>query len=199
MRARMVRRRADPASRRTGRTPARSESRTVSGARVRIGVAWTERGTQDSNLESPVLETGALSNLASAPGGPILETFLESPFQRGCGGIGRRAGLRSRWGDTRGGSSPFSRMNQDCLKLTTYCAERDRVGRRLVSDALVEAYARHELATSVLLRGVEGFGKRDRIQTQRVLTLSENLPVVTAAVDTRARIERALDDLTAVL
>src|SRR5947209_18661200 len=135
-----------------------------------------------------------------ARAGPILEGFrLEAPFQRGCGGIGRRAGLRSRWGDTRGGSSPFSRMNQDCLKLTTYCAERDRVGGRLVADALVEAYARHGLATSVLLRGVEGFGKRDRIQTQRVLTLSENLPVVTAAVDTRARIERALDDLTAVL
>ena len=29
--------------------------------------AWVERGTQDSNLESPVLETGALANYASAP------------------------------------------------------------------------------------------------------------------------------------
>ena len=31
-----------------------------------------ERGTQDSNLESPVLETGALASLASAPRAAIL-------------------------------------------------------------------------------------------------------------------------------
>jgi hypothetical protein len=34
--------------------------------------ASEERGTQDSNLESPTLEAGALSNLASAPGRRIV-------------------------------------------------------------------------------------------------------------------------------
>ena len=34
--------------------------------------AWAERGSQDSNLESPVLETGALANLATAPRESIL-------------------------------------------------------------------------------------------------------------------------------
>ena len=33
-----------------------------------------ERGTQDSNLESPTLEAGALSSLASAPDPTILES-----------------------------------------------------------------------------------------------------------------------------
>src|SRR5947208_5342370 len=63
-----------------------------------------KRGTQDSNLESPVLETGALSSLASAPGAADsrLETGLQSAAARGCGGIGRRAGLRSRWGNPWG-------------------------------------------------------------------------------------------------
>ena len=85
-------------------------------------------------------------------------------------------------------------MNEDCLKLTTYCAERDRAGGRFVADALVELYARHELATSVVLRGIEGFGKRDRLQTERLLTLSENLPIVTVAVDRRERIEAVLPE-----
>ena len=85
-------------------------------------------------------------------------------------------------------------MNEDCLKLTTYCAERDRVGDRFVADALVDLYARHELASSVVLRGIEGFGKRDRLQTERLLTLSENLPIVTVAVDRRERIEAVLPE-----
>jgi PII-like signaling protein len=85
-------------------------------------------------------------------------------------------------------------VNEDCLKLTTYCAERDRLGDRFVADALVDLYARHELATSVVLRGIEGFGKRDRLQTERLLTLSENLPIVTVAVDRRERIEAVLPD-----
>jgi PII-like signaling protein len=87
-------------------------------------------------------------------------------------------------------------VNEDCLKLTTYCAERDRAGDRLVADALIELYGRLGLRTSVVLRGIEGFGKRDRLQTQRLLTLSENLPIVTAAVDTRARVEAALPEVS---
>jgi hypothetical protein len=33
-----------------------------------------ERGSQDSNLESPVLETGALASLATAPWAPAMLT-----------------------------------------------------------------------------------------------------------------------------
>jgi PII-like signaling protein len=86
-------------------------------------------------------------------------------------------------------------VNQDCLKLTTYFAERDRHGNRFLADALLDVYGRHGLRTSVMLRGTEGFGSRHRLQTQRLLTLSEDLPLVTAAVDTRARIEEALEDV----
>jgi PII-like signaling protein len=44
----------------------------------------------------------------------------------------------------------------------------------------------------MLLRGTEGFGSRQHLQTQRLLTLSEDLPMVSVAVDTRQRIEQAL-------
>jgi PII-like signaling protein len=83
-------------------------------------------------------------------------------------------------------------MNQDCLKLTTYCAERDRIGDRFVGDALLDLYGAHGFQASVLLRGAEGFGKRERLQTQRLLTLSEDLPIVTVAIDTRERIQDVL-------
>lgn len=90
-------------------------------------------------------------------------------------------------------------MNEDCLKLTTYFAEHDRAGRWFLADALLDCYARHGFQTSVVLRGMEGFGSRQRLQTQRLLSLSEDLPVVTVAVDSRPRIERALPEVTALV
>ena len=86
-------------------------------------------------------------------------------------------------------------MNQDCLKLTSYFAEHDKAGRRFLADALLDCYGRHRIATSVLLRGTEGFGSRQHLQTQRLLTLSEDLPMVAVAVDTRERVERALEEV----
>ena len=84
-------------------------------------------------------------------------------------------------------------MNEDCLKLTVYFGERKRVGKQFVADALLDLYGRHEIATSVLLRGVEGFGLKHHLRTDSSLSLSEDLPAVALAVDTRERIEALLD------
>lgn len=86
-------------------------------------------------------------------------------------------------------------MKENCLKLTIYFGERDRIGDRFASDAFTEVYARHQLATSVVMRGVEGFGEKHQMRTDRLLTLSEDLPLVSVAVDTRPRIERAVADI----
>lgn len=90
-------------------------------------------------------------------------------------------------------------MNSDCLKLTTYLGEHERVGHELLSDVLMDIYQRHELEVGVLLRGTEGFGLRHTLHTQRLLTLSEDLPLVSIAVDSRQKVERALDDVTQVV
>jgi PII-like signaling protein len=84
---------------------------------------------------------------------------------------------------------------QDCLKLTTYFAERDRAGGRFLADALLDLYARERFLASVVLRGVEGYGSREVLQTERLLTLSEDLPYVTTAVDARERIQKALPEV----
>jgi PII-like signaling protein len=89
-------------------------------------------------------------------------------------------------------------VNEPCLKLTVYFGERDRARGRFLADAVIDIYARHELQTSVLFRGVEGFGAKQRFRTDRLLTLSEDLPLVSVAVDAPARIQGAvaeIDDL----
>jgi PII-like signaling protein len=80
----------------------------------------------------------------------------------------------------------------DSLKLTSYFGERQRGGDGFVADALLELYGRHEIAASILLRGTEGFGLKHHLRTDRSLSLSEDLPLITVAVDTRPRIEAVL-------
>lgn len=89
-------------------------------------------------------------------------------------------------------------MNQDCLKLTTYFGERQRTGDRFVADALLDLYGRHEVGTSVLLRGAEGFGLKHHLRTDRLLTLSEDLPLVSVAVDRRERIDALLGEVVSL-
>ena len=87
-------------------------------------------------------------------------------------------------------------MNDDCLKLTVYFGESDRVGGRLLSDELLDVFERAGLRASVLLRAVEGFGIKHTLRSQRFLSLSEDMPLVAAAVDERKRIERILPVVT---
>lgn len=89
-------------------------------------------------------------------------------------------------------------MDQDSLKLTTYFGERHRTDDAFVADALLELYGRHEVETSILLRGVEGFGLKHHLRTDRLLTLSEDLPLVSVAVDRREHIDRVLEDVMTV-
>jgi PII-like signaling protein len=86
-------------------------------------------------------------------------------------------------------------VSHDALKLTTYFGERDRAGGRFLSDALADVYAHHRLRASVVMRGVEGFGVKHHLHSDRQLTLSEDLPLVSVAVDRRERIEGVLGEV----
>jgi len=83
-------------------------------------------------------------------------------------------------------------MSDDCLKLTTYFGERDRANGELLADELFELYGRERVRASAMLRGLEGFGRHHTAHTDLLLTLSEDLPIVSVAVDTRERIEAML-------
>jgi PII-like signaling protein len=87
-------------------------------------------------------------------------------------------------------------VNDDCLKLTVYFGESDRLDGRLLSDALIDVFEQRGLQAAVLLRAVEGFGLTQTLRTDRFLTLSEDLPLVAVAVDERARIEAVLPPVT---
>jgi PII-like signaling protein len=89
-------------------------------------------------------------------------------------------------------------MNDDCLKLTAYFGERQRAGGRFLADAMLELYGSQAVATSVMLRGIGGFGARHQLRTDESLSLSEDPPVAVAAVDIRSKIESVADDVVSM-
>lgn len=86
----------------------------------------------------------------------------------------------------------------DALKLTAYFAERQRTGGRFLAEVMLETFEQRRVATSVMLRGISGFGHQRIIRTDQSLTLSEDPAVAVAAVDSPAIIEPLAGDVAAM-
>jgi PII-like signaling protein len=87
---------------------------------------------------------------------------------------------------------------EDGLKVTAYFGERARAGDDFLADAFTAIHARHGLQAGVVLRGAEGFGLSQHLRTDRLLSLSEDLPVISVGVDARAPAEAAMRDMAAL-
>lgn len=86
-------------------------------------------------------------------------------------------------------------MNDASLKLTAYFAERERAGSRFLAEAMFDLFAEHRVATSVMLRGISGFGHGRVIRTDESLTLSDDPSVAIIAADSSERIRALTPDV----
>ena len=84
-------------------------------------------------------------------------------------------------------------MNVEAVKLTSYFGERDRMPRGLLADELLGVFGALAIEASVLLRGSEGFGRPHQLRSDRLLSLSQDLPLMAVAIDTPDRIDAALE------
>ena len=90
-------------------------------------------------------------------------------------------------------------MSAEALKLVVHLGEGGRAGGRLAADALMDLVAAHGVASAVLLRGAEGYGGHHRLRTDRLLSLSDDLPLVLVAVDRATRIVALADEAARLL
>ncbi len=66
--------------------------------------------------------------------------------------------------------------------MTAYLGERDIADGRFLAERILDRFEAHGLEAAALLRGAEGFGPRHGLRTDRLLTLSEDLPIVAIGV-----------------
>jgi PII-like signaling protein len=86
----------------------------------------------------------------------------------------------------------------EMLQLRFYFGERDRDGDGPLDAAVMAACARHGVSAAVLLRAVEGFGAKQRMRTDRLLTLSEDPPLVAVAVGESERVEALAEEIRGI-
>ena len=85
----------------------------------------------------------------------------------------------------------------EILTLTVYFAERQRSGDQFLAEAMLDLFEQRRIATSVMLRGIAGFGPGHLIRSDRSLSLSEDPPVMLSAIDTAQRIRALAEEVAA--
>jgi PII-like signaling protein len=87
------------------------------------------------------------------------------------------------------------KLSGAAVRLTIMVGESDQWHHRPLFSEIVHRAHAAGLAGATVLRGVESFGASSRIHTTRLLSLSEDLPVVVIIVDTDERIRAFLPQL----
>ena len=86
----------------------------------------------------------------------------------------------------------------EMLQLRFYFGERDRCGDGPLDATVMAACARHGVSAAALLCAVEGFGAKQRMRTDRMLSLSEDPPLVAVAVGESGRVEALAEEIRGI-
>jgi PII-like signaling protein len=76
-----------------------------------------------------------------------------------------------------------------------HIGESDRWHGRLLYEEIVELLRREKFSGATVLRGVGGFGSSSVYHTEKILRLSQDLPIVVEVIDSNERIEGILPQL----
>ena len=87
------------------------------------------------------------------------------------------------------------RVTAQAVRVTIHIGESDRHGHTPLHAEIVQRARAAGLAGATVLHGIEGFGASSVIHTRRLLTMSEDLPVVIILVDTPEHIDGFLPQL----
>jgi hypothetical protein len=76
-----------------------------------------------------------------------------------------------------------------------HIGESDKWQNKPLYEALVEMFRREGFSGVTVLRGVGGYGSSSRYHTEKILRLSQDLPIVLEVVEYTERIENILPRL----
>ena len=96
-------------------------------------------------------------------------------------------------------AAPGRAVQGPAQRLTIILRESEVVAHRPLYAEIVHRAHAAGLAGASVFRGIEGFGVSGQIHTNRLLSLSEDLPVSIVVVDTPDRIAAFLPEVTALV
>jgi len=76
-----------------------------------------------------------------------------------------------------------------------HIGERDKWEGKPLYEALLEMFRRESFSGATVLRGVAGYGSSSRVHTNKILRLSQDLPIVVEVVEYSDRVEQILPRL----
>jgi uncharacterized protein len=86
-------------------------------------------------------------------------------------------------------------QTEPALRLTIFIGEGDRWHHKPLHHEVVRRAHEAGLAGATVLQGCEGYGRSAMIHTTRLLSLSEDLPLVVVVVDREDRVRAFLSQL----
>ncbi|HEY3512981.1 DUF190 domain-containing protein [Kribbella sp. NPDC051137] len=87
------------------------------------------------------------------------------------------------------------RLTGTAVRLTIMVGETDRWHHKPLYAEIVHRAHQAGLAGATVLRGIEGYGASNLIHTARLLSMSDDLPMVILIVDTHERVNAFLPQL----
>lgn len=93
----------------------------------------------------------------------------------------------------------MQRLEGEQTLMRIFVGESDRHHNKPLYKVLLELFRDKNFAGATVLRGVAGFGANSVLRSDRLLCLSQNLPLVIEVVDTEEKIENILPQLDEML
>ena len=93
----------------------------------------------------------------------------------------------------------MQRLEGEQTLMRIFVGESDRHYNKPLYKVLLELFREKDFAGATVLRGVAGFGANSVLHTDRLLCLSQDLPLVIEVVDIEEKIESILPQLDEML
>lgn len=77
-------------------------------------------------------------------------------------------------------------------RIRIFIGEAETWHGKPLSQALLDLAAQHRVLGATVQRGIEGFGPEHHLSTERLIDISDNLPIIVEMVDTKEHIEPLL-------
>ena len=86
----------------------------------------------------------------------------------------------------------MTKLSGELVLMRVFIGESDKHGHIPLYEALVELLRKEGFAGATVLRGVAGFGAHSVYHTDKLLRLSQDLPIIVEVVETEEKIAEVL-------